>query len=139
MPDNPYQSPADDPPYQSPADDPSDADAARPKHRSFRLTPETSPGTALVVVGTMRDALIFAVIQQVPLLVLGALILDGGQIFRLIAIATTAFWVMALLILFRRFGRATNSDILLVKWGIWPLLLITCLLGVAYSAFHFVP
>lgn len=96
------------------------------KHRSFRLTSSASPVDEYVVVGTLQNAIWFSVIQQVPLLLLSGLILDGGMIFKRIAIASIAYWVMTLIILSRRWLNTSDSDILLVKWAFLPILLVVC-------------
>ena len=60
--DNPFQSPATTEFY------------SEPTHRSFRLTPCSDDAKQVVVAGTSRDAVRFALITQIPLLILTALI-----------------------------------------------------------------
>ena len=90
------------------------------------MTSSASPVDEYVVVGTLQNAIWFSVIQQVPLLLLSGLILDGGMIFKRIAIASIAYWVMTLIILSRRWLNTSDSDILLVKWAFLPILLVVC-------------
>lgn len=121
-----------DNPYEPPSAEPTEAD--EPKHRSFRLTPGSKLPDASVTVGTFRDALIFTLIQQLPLLVLTALMLDGGIALRRVAVACIAFWIMALVIVVQRGRTLPDLDILLVKWGYLPLLLLTCILWAVAAA-----
>jgi len=85
--------------------------------------------------GSIRKAPLLAVIQQFRLLNFSALLLDGGRFFRCVLIATIGYWAAASLILARRLDRPTDSDIALLKWGIWPMLAIIECLGLAYVIF----
>ena len=121
-----------DNPSQSPISEPT---KSQNKHRSFRLTSSESDPELGFVVGTFRSAIVFSLICQVPVLLLGAMILDGGLIFRKALIASLAYWAMVLMIWIRnKFNAAKNisdADILLTKWGYWPMLIAVCLLGKA--------
>lgn len=77
-------------------------------------------------VGTLREAFTFAIAQQMPLLVFSALILDGGVLFRVVLVATIAFWCFILVFMARRRDKPTNVDTLFIKYGIWVLFLIAC-------------
>ena len=120
-----------DNPYQSPN---IDAPQSQGKHRSFRLTTHESDSEPSLVVGTFRNAITFSLITQIPLLLLGASILDGGLIFRRFLIASLAYWTIVLIIRMRSRTNISDTDILLAKWGYWPILLVVCLLWVAVSA-----
>ena len=118
-------------PYQSPNVEPTESSVTN--HRSFRLTRCSTSPDASITVGSFRDALVFSLVQQLPLLVLSALLLDGGLVFQRVAIASIAYWVMTLLIMIRRGRNMSRSDILLLKWGFLPLLLTTCTLWLLAS------
>ena len=106
------------------------------EHKSFRLTPGSDGPDSSVVVGSFRSALVFSLVLQLPLLFLAALILDGGQIFKRFAIASVAIWILVLIFGIRRGSRMTDTDILFVKWGYLPILLITCIMWFVGSAIY---
>jgi len=108
-------------PYQSPSVDLTESAAT--EHRSFRLTRNSTSPDASVTVGPFRDAIYFTLVQQFPVLLLSAMFLDDGWMFRRVAIASVAFWVLALIIMIRRGSNMPTSDILLIKWGYLPLLI----------------
>ena len=101
-------------------------------HRSFRLSampddepicepPSTAKGKYFRAIGV-------AVAQQAPILILAALMLDGGRILRICTIAAIASWICTLMILLRRPKQPTNCDIAIVNYGFWAamfLILIT--------------
>ena len=115
--DNPYQPPNADPEGTAPN-----------KHRSFRLTPSPESADDSVALSTLRDAISFTLIQQLPILLLSALLLDGGWVFKRVAVASVAFWIITLIILMRRGRNMPKSDLLLIKWGYLPMLLTSCVL-----------
>ena len=115
--DNPYQPPNADPEGTAPN-----------KHRSFRLTPSPESADDSVALSTLRDAISFTLIQQLPILLLSALLLDGGWVFKRVAVASVAFWIITLLSLMRRGRNMPKSDLLLIKWGYLPMLLTSCVL-----------
>ncbi len=63
--------------------------------------------------------------QQVPLIVVCALLLDGGRILRVCLTSTLCFWLLGLIILIRseRFdARVPDRDgLLFLRWGYLPL------------------
>lgn len=124
-----------DNPYQAPNVDPTES--ATTKHRSFRLTAGTTSPDASVTVGTLRDAIVFTLFQQLPLLILTAMLLDGGLVFKRVAIASLAYWILILMIMIRCGRYMSDVDILLVKWGYLPLLLVTCILWMVALAIMF--
>lgn len=119
-------------PYEPPAAQ--QQETAVSKHRSFRLTPSASSVSEDLAVGTLRNAIWFSLIQQMPLLLMSGLILDGGLIFRRVVIASIAFWAMTLVILSRRWANTSDSDILLVKWAFLPILLLVCIFWTVSAA-----
>ena len=118
-------------PYQSPTD--ITEEPAVPQHQSFRLTQDSTAPDASLPIDTFRDAVIFTLVLQIPLLLITALILDGGLIFKRVAIASVAFWILTLIIKIRRRPKLPDSDVLLVKWGYLPVLLITCIMWIIGS------
>ena len=122
-------------PYQAPNAEPLESSAKI--HRSFRLTSRSASADARFSVGPFRDAIVFTLVQQIPLLILSALILDGGLVFKRVVIASIAFCILTLLITVRRGPNISGSDILLVKWGYLPVLLVTCILWMVASAIMF--
>jgi hypothetical protein len=95
---NPYQSPKS---KTTPADSLSDAKSRPSSGREY--------GRAIVV----------AMVQQVVVLVLAALVLDGGRTLKLMIIAAIGSWVFPLLVMLRRPRSLTRADILIIKHGIW--------------------
>ena len=120
-------------PYQAPNTPPEESVTS--KHRSFRLTSSTPAANEDFVIGTLREAIWFALILQAPLLLMSGLLLDGGMLLRLVVIASVAFWAMTLIIVVRRGPNTPNSDILLVKWGYLPTLLVVCVFWIAGLSF----
>ena len=121
--------------YQAPNAEPLESSAT--KHRSFRLTPGSASPDTRFSVGPFRDAIVFTLVQQIPLLMLSALLLDGGLVFKRVAIASVAFCILTLVIMVRRGPNLPDTDILLVKWGYLPVLLVTCILWTVASAIMF--
>jgi hypothetical protein len=74
----------------------------------------------------------FALIQQTAVLVISALILDGGDVFRLTIAAALLAWVPYLMIVLRRgrhqAGDFSRLDSAVIKYGFWVFFLGMCLL-----------
>ena len=79
--------------------------------------------------GTMRKALSFAIAQQTIILVLSALLLDGGGVLHRVTVAMVAFWCFVLIVLVRRRTQPMSGDILFIKYGIWLLMPIAGLVA----------
>ncbi|MCP4890730.1 MAG: hypothetical protein GY904_29545 [Planctomycetaceae bacterium] len=77
-----------DNPYHAPNAGPLESSAK--KHRSFRLTQDSTSPDVRFPVGTFRDAIVFTLVQQVPLLILSARLLDGKLVFKRVTIAFIA-------------------------------------------------
>ena len=60
--------------------------------------------------------------QQIPILLLAAMILDGGGMIRKCCIAAIAHWATIGVILMRR--RRTRVDMIIVRWGFFPILIL---------------
>ena len=103
-----------DNPYQSPdAESPAKLDEAAARKKNWTdYSPEYNAAfkTALLI--------------QVVLALLTALILDFGQTHRAFWVAFLCQWAMVWIILFRRPMRPTRLDLSIVRYGIIPLLFI---------------
>jgi len=66
---------------------------------------------------------------QAILLVLTALILDGGHSLRAFSVALLCQWATVFLILLRRSKSPTKLDLQVVRYGILPLLLAVVIFG----------
>ena len=118
MPHNPYQAP---PPISpSPEERTAPADDG---HRSFRLT--RNPERRDTPQDTFGQAVLFALVQQMPILVLSAMILDGGLLYRQALIGAITYWILVIVCLYRRRHENRPTDLLFIKWGYLPLLLVT--------------
>ena len=62
-------------------------------------------------------AIKFAVVEQLVMGVLAALLLDGGQTARAMAWFVAAFWFVFAMIAVRRPFRPTAADLAIIKWG----------------------
>ena len=63
---------------------------------------------------------------QIPILLLGVLCLDGGELFSRCLVAFAAFWSGTILILFRRPWNPTKLDLEVIRFG-YPLLFVLAL------------
>jgi hypothetical protein len=75
------------------------------------------------------EAIKLGVLEQVLLLPLAALVMDGGGIFLLVFFALAAYWGGALLIWLRRRGAYTRFDLVLFRWGFFVLCIISFFLA----------
>ena len=103
-------------------------DKIDPQHRSFRLTPNDTLLCAAPL-GAQRKAFRAAIVQQAGLFVLSGSLLDLVVVFRRVLVAMIVYWCFVLLVLLRRRKELTGVDLLLVKYGIWPLLATTGLVA----------
>ena len=86
--------------------------------------------TVLPISSRYRDAIGFTLFgQQLPIAVLGLLMLDGGHSARLCGIAMIGFWSASALILARRPQTPRASDLFYLRWGFLPVLVLTGLLA----------
>ena len=65
-----------------------------------------------------------AVLLQALTLLVSALLLDGGLMARICGCAMAAFWAGATSVTWRRPMHPTRLDLLYVRWGYLPLLVI---------------
>lgn len=60
---------------------------------------------------------------QVTALLLAAIVLDGGNLLKCVALGAAAYWIALAIIMLRRNGKPTPIDCLLLTWG-FPLALL---------------
>ena len=65
---------------------------------------------------------------QIPILLLGVLCLDGGELFSRCLVAFAAFWSGTILILFRRPRNPTKLDLEVIRFGYPALFLLSLFL-----------
>ena len=69
-----------------------------------------------------EDRFKISLLLHIPILLLGAITLDGGGLLRLMLVGVTAYWCAVGMIMVRRNGNATRGDRFLLTWG-FPILL----------------
>jgi hypothetical protein len=72
--------------------------------------------TAPVAKGCVRNLLASAA-MQIVLLLLGGLALDGGQLGQWVVYSISIYWVMAFLIIARRFSTPSKGDLIALRYG----------------------
>jgi hypothetical protein len=77
---------------------------------------------------TISDSIRFSLVQQGILLTLGAGILDGGQVFQVLAYAALAYWGGFALIMLRRRHHLTFADRILIRWGYMVLWIMSAVI-----------
>ena len=85
---------------------------------SLNLAPSTTSRV------TLRPFLNLVLIQQVPVLLLTALMLDGGRLFQRCTFAALTHWVAIALIVGRRSSNPSSIDDFIVRWGYFPLAIL---------------
>ncbi len=83
----------------------------------------------LHVAESFRPAFRFALLQQIPFVILCLLMLDFGWLAKLCGIAMLGFWIVAFTIMARRPMLPTQSYIVFIRWGFFPIVAATCLLA----------
>ena len=80
----------------------------------------------------VRRAVRYAIIQQVVILFISINVLDGGDVFRLCAVAALLSWAPIVVIgcrwLFARRSKATKLDIASIRYGFWVFFVSMCVL-----------
>jgi hypothetical protein len=84
---------------------------------------------ATTTINPVRDAMKLSLIQQAVAFVFSGLVIDGGGLFLIVAFALAAFWIGALMILSRRGQQISRLDTFLLKWGFFPLCIISFFLA----------
>ena len=75
------------------------------------------------------DATLIAVMLQIPMTILLSLATFAETLLQLWLFALSAYWLGYAIIRIRRPKTPTRLDCFLIKWGILPLLIITCFLA----------
>jgi hypothetical protein len=78
----------------------------------------------LPISSAYRKAIFDALILQIVLGILSAMILDGGVCAQICGVALLAFWAGAAVLIYRRSQSPTEIDILLIRFGYIPVLII---------------
>jgi hypothetical protein len=73
-----------------------------------------------------------AIILQVGIGILAALVIDFGQTLRAFAVAFLCQWAVTWIILYRRPMNPTRLDRLAIRYGILPVLLLILLCGATW-------
>lgn len=76
-----------------------------------------SPPTQHIVTENYRSPVIFALALQIPIAILCALMLDGGQLARVCGVAMAANWLGVLLVMWRRPHCPTFMDLAFIRCG----------------------
>ena len=95
------------------------------EHRSFRLTRSEAKDNAQSV--TLRSRLV----QQLVVLGVASLLMDGGRILQMFSFSALAYWVCIAIIFIRRRRRLTRIDQLVIRVGfLWA-----CAISVFLTSF----
>ena len=81
--------------------------------------------TTIPISAGYRRAIFESLALQIFFGVFAMMFLDGGRIAHTVGIAVLAFWTGAALIMFRRPASPTKLDLLLVRVGFLPVLVVT--------------
>ena len=81
--------------------------------------------TPIASASPYRMAITSAVVQQVIVLVLASMILDGGDLLAFCLVACLAFWVGVVFIRLRRGQTPTKMDLILIRSSYLLLCIIT--------------
>jgi hypothetical protein len=92
---------------------------------------QATPKEAAPCVGwrVYLPALRMAIIQQLIFLVLGALMLDMRQARHVCMVATVAHWATILIVIYRRPRVPTKADLMVIRWGYVPIMLVVATIG----------
>lgn len=91
--------------------------------RQFAVTAAGPPAPLHAEDQPRLEFLRVVLLQQIPLLALTALLLDGGHVFRSYCVGAIAHWsLIAIILLGRR--PLTRLDVFLIRWGFIPLVML---------------
>ncbi|MCP5524393.1 MAG: hypothetical protein H7A46_22920 [Verrucomicrobiales bacterium] len=94
-------------------------------HRSFRLTGSNARDD------TRRVSLLFPLVQQLLVLGMSSLILDGGRVLQVFSYAALAYWTCVAIIFMRRGRHLTSLDKIVIRVGF----LMACAISVILTGF----
>ena len=78
---------------------------------------------------TTGRAIVVALAQQAFILVLAALVLDGGRLLRIVAGALILSWLVSLAVMLWYRDHHTSFSISIVKYGFWLAILVMLLVA----------
>lgn len=78
--------------------------------------------TRVLVSPRYQVDVLFTLGAQSFVALLALLLLDGGQMARVVGVAMLAYWISVAGIMLRRPQTPTNIDLATVRWGFWPIL-----------------
>lgn len=70
-----------------------------------------------------------SIVLQVFILLLSAIVLDGGQLNQFMLLSAAAYWCIVAIIMIRRNGNATGLDRFLITWGYPISIVLTALVS----------
>jgi hypothetical protein len=82
---------------------------------------------------TTRRAFRLTLIQQIPIALLFALMLDGGRTARICGVAMVGYWVVVAWILVRRPVLSSRTDLVFVRWGFLALFFASLALAASWK------
>jgi hypothetical protein len=77
----------------------------------------------------VRPHLSLIALTQLPCLLLAAMLLDGGRGFRICVVAVFAHWLAIAFVTARERDELTPMDTFVLRWGFFPCLVCTVLIG----------
>lgn len=89
----------------------------------------TEPPPSVVHDRAFQDAVGLAALQQAVVLVLAAMLLDGGRALRVAVVAAAAHWAAVLWIRWRRPSPLSPRDAQIIRYGYLPMVLAAALLA----------
>ena len=92
-------------------------------HRSFRMTLEPLQPSPHFVVGGIRSAVCFTLLQQWAWIALATYLPIGDQLLPIAFVAALIFWLLFLTTLLAQQARIDPEQILALKWGYVPMFL----------------
>ena len=69
----------------------------------------------------------FSLVCQVAIGIIAALTLDFGVLARVVLVAILAYWLCVVVVVVRRPHNPSPFDLRIVRWGLWPVLVVACL------------
>ena len=80
--------------------------------------------TVIPVSDRYREAIRFAVVSQVPVTLIFASLLDGGQLAKIAGYAMVGFWLGVAVVMSRRPRTPAGSDLAYIRHGYLPLVVV---------------
>jgi hypothetical protein len=74
---------------------------------------------------SIDGSIIFSLVQQAILLILGGLTLDDGTTLRTVLCAVFVYWIALFIVVALRHSRFTSGDRIFIRWGFLILWIMT--------------